>query len=314
MAINVFLSYAHEDESHRRALEKHLAALRREGRINLWHDRRVLPGQRFDTAIDAALERADVVLLLVSADFLDSDYCFTVELERALARERDGVACVIPVIVSPCDWNRTPFAKFVAAPRDGLPVTRWPTWDDAYADVAGRVRDVVDALAAVRAPASAEAVAGAHRRAGRRLFSDSERLRFLRAAHADVLRHLEALAQAMGERAPPYAGEITRVGSDMSRCRIRHAGTLLRECVIWLVPERCCIAYASTRTPAFDEGIGVCADDQALFLCPLGATVPARCRLLPRDAAAHLWRLVTAALDRAEAGTSGRAMGDSRPA
>jgi hypothetical protein len=179
-----------------------------------------------------------------------------------------------------------------------LPVTQWPTTDDAYADVAKRVRDAVESLVAARAPATTEIVASLPRPRSLRAFSERERLRFLRGAYADVLRQLESLARGMSHRAPQFAGEIARVDACASRCRIRHAGVLLRECVIWLVPERGCIAYASTLTQAFDEGVCVDANEEELFLRPLtrSGAGSATQRLSPRGAAERFWTLFTVAL------------------
>jgi hypothetical protein len=78
--LKVFFSYAHADEAHRKTLAKHLSPLEDEGHIAVWHDRKITGGRAWAGAIDAALRSADIVLLLISADFLDSDYCNDVEL------------------------------------------------------------------------------------------------------------------------------------------------------------------------------------------------------------------------------------------
>src|SRR4051812_26495644 len=110
----LFFSYAHEDEQYRDQLEKHLASLRHEGLIDAWHDRRILAGAQFGAEIDAQLEKADVILLLVSASFLASSYCYGIEMKRALERNADGSATVIPVIVRPCDWQKSPLGGLLA--------------------------------------------------------------------------------------------------------------------------------------------------------------------------------------------------------
>lgn len=83
---DVFFSYSHKDEALRDRLEVHLTMLKREGIIETWHDRRITAGDEFAGVIDARLESADLILLLVSADFLNSNYCFDVEMKRALER------------------------------------------------------------------------------------------------------------------------------------------------------------------------------------------------------------------------------------
>ncbi len=108
---SVFLSYSHRDEALRERLETHLALLRREGRIAIWHDRKIRGGETWAERISDHLEAADVVLLLVSADFLASDYCYQTEMRRALERHRAGSARVVPVVLRPCDWQSGAFGK-----------------------------------------------------------------------------------------------------------------------------------------------------------------------------------------------------------
>jgi hypothetical protein len=147
MAVRLFISYAHEDEEHRKSLERHLAILRRQDRIDVWHDRRIAPGAAWGSEIDRHLEQADITLLLVSASFLASDYCWDVEMEQAIARHDRGEGIVVPIIVMECDWRQAPFARLQALPRDGKPVTSWKWADEAWSDVARGVRHLVDSVA-----------------------------------------------------------------------------------------------------------------------------------------------------------------------
>src|SRR5690349_17931113 len=107
--IEVFYSYAHEDELLREKLDKHLSILKRTGVIAGWHDRNITAGREWAGEISAHLGSAGVILLLVSADFLASDYCYDVELTRALERHEAGEARVIPVILRSVDWRGAPF-------------------------------------------------------------------------------------------------------------------------------------------------------------------------------------------------------------
>ena len=132
-AIEVFFSYAHEDEALRDALATHLRLLERQGIIAGWHDRRILPGGAWAGAIDDHLQRARIILLLVSADFLASDYSYDVEVQQAMARHDAGAARVIPVILRPVDWHSAPFGTLQALPKDGHPVTSWSNRDEAFA-------------------------------------------------------------------------------------------------------------------------------------------------------------------------------------
>jgi len=137
---SLFFSYSHVDEDLRNQLEKHLSALKHQGLIETWHDRRIEAGQAFDQEIDAHLEAAEVILLLISSDFLASDYCYKREMARAMERHEAREAIIIPVILRPCDWHDTPFGKLMAAPKDGLAVTKWPDIDDAFLDVGTAIK------------------------------------------------------------------------------------------------------------------------------------------------------------------------------
>lgn len=141
--VKVFFSYSHEDELYRDQLEAHLAALKHEGKIDSWHDRRILAGGGLDAEIDQQINVADIILLLVSASFLNSRYCYSIEMTRALERHQAKEAQVIPVIVRPCDWHSTPLGGLLATPKDGKAITTWPNHDEAYTDVARQIRRVV---------------------------------------------------------------------------------------------------------------------------------------------------------------------------
>ena len=142
---SVFFSYSHADEALRDDLEKHLSQLKREGAISTWHDRRIAPGGDLGAKIDAELDRADLVLLLVSSDFLASEYCYSKEMTRALERHRVGNCRVLPVILRPCDWQSSPFGGLLALPTDGKPVTRWKDNDEAFLDVVKGIRTILAA-------------------------------------------------------------------------------------------------------------------------------------------------------------------------
>ncbi|AUX42955.1 hypothetical protein SOCE26_043950 [Sorangium cellulosum] len=144
--IRLFFSYSHKDEALRDALEAHLALLKREGLLQSWHDRRIAAGDAWAGQIDKHLHEADVILLLVSADFLASDYCFDREMKRALERHDAGEARVIPVILRQTDWHGAPFARLQALPKGGKPVTSWQNQDEAWTEVAKGIRRAVEAL------------------------------------------------------------------------------------------------------------------------------------------------------------------------
>ncbi|MEB3335075.1 MAG: AAA-like domain-containing protein [Cyanobacteriota bacterium] len=144
--IRLFISYSHKDEALREKLGDHLAALQREGVIDLWHDRKISAGQEWAGAIDANLEAADIILCLVSSGFLASPYCNDKELRRALERHEAGEARVIPVILKPADWTGSALARLQALPDNAKPVTNWSNRDEAFLSVTRGIRQVAKQL------------------------------------------------------------------------------------------------------------------------------------------------------------------------
>ncbi len=138
--VDVFCSYSHRDEPLRQEFESCVAGLRRLNVIRLWHDRQILAGDHWAGEINEHLNRADMIVLFVSADFLNSDYCWNKEMKRALEREAKGEAVVVPIIVRACDWSDAPFAHLQALPSGALALTSWPNRDEAWADVANSLK------------------------------------------------------------------------------------------------------------------------------------------------------------------------------
>jgi internalin A len=139
-AKTVFFSYSHRDETLRDELETHLKLLQRQGVLSAWHDRKLPAGAEWAAEIDDYLERADIILLLVSADFLASDYCWDRELRRAMQRHDASEAVVVPIILRASDWQTAPFGRLQALPTDGRPVVSWSDRDAAWTDVAKGIR------------------------------------------------------------------------------------------------------------------------------------------------------------------------------
>ncbi len=155
--ISLFYSYAHEDEPLRDELASHLKILERRGLIQAWHDRQIRPGQAWDRTIDQHLSAADLVLLLISKDFIGSDYIWGVELAQAMHRQQAGQCEVVPIIVravdiDPSDADDLPFLKLQGLPPDLKPVTSWDNRDEAWTQVAKGLRSTVNAIRA-RKPA-----------------------------------------------------------------------------------------------------------------------------------------------------------------
>ena len=145
-AIRLFYSYAHRDTRFKVELDKHLSVLKRQGILSEWHDRMIPPGSEWAEQIDSQLRAAQVILLLISADFLASEYCMGIEVREALRMHASGATRVIPVIVRPCDWQADEFARLQALPTDGRAISSWKNRDDAFANVAIGIRTAVAEL------------------------------------------------------------------------------------------------------------------------------------------------------------------------
>ena len=150
--LEIFFSYAREDEALRLELEKHLLILKRQGLITTWSDRQISAGQEWAQEIDRHLSTAHIILLLISPDFLASAYCYGKEMQQALERHERGEAYVIPIILRPADWQATPFGKLQALPSGAKPITS-PSWrqgiDEALLDVVIGIRRVIEEFVVV---------------------------------------------------------------------------------------------------------------------------------------------------------------------
>lgn len=141
--IKLFYCYARKDRALRDKLDSHLTGLRRPGLIATWSDGEIIPGTAWEEEIETQLNTADVILLLISPEFLRSDYCYGKEMKRALERHYLKEAWVVPILLRPVDWQDTPFAKLQMLPSGALPITRWHDRDEAFENVAQGIRRVV---------------------------------------------------------------------------------------------------------------------------------------------------------------------------
>ncbi|MBA2288268.1 MAG: TIR domain-containing protein [Ktedonobacteraceae bacterium] len=141
--ISIFYSYALEDEEYRQRLETHLSLLRRQGLISTWHHYQVVAGTDRLQSIESHLNTASIILLLISPDFMASDYCYSIEMQLALERHVVGSARIIPVLLRPVDWHEAPFAHIQCLPRDERPVAIWPDRDEAFVDIARGIREAI---------------------------------------------------------------------------------------------------------------------------------------------------------------------------
>lgn len=319
----VFFSYSHADEDLRDQLEKQLAMLRRQGVIETWHDRRIGAGQELEQVIDDHINTDDIILLLVSPDFIASDYCYDIEMKRAMERHDAGGAIVIPVILRACDWHHAPFGKLLGTPKDGKPVTQWPDRDEAFLQVARAVRDAAGRLPGSKAPAAigplpsqAAITAGdvtlsrpAPRSSNLRLsktFTQRDKDQFKADTFEYIARYFENSLTELAARNEGCEGVFRRVDANRFFATIYRYGTRMAQATVFMGGAIFGngINYVQGETSesnTLNESLTVDADDQMLFLTSMGMSSFGREReqkLTQEGAAELLWGLVIAPLQR----------------
>jgi TIR domain len=333
MEPTLFFSYSHVDEVLRNQLEVHLSALKRQGLIATWHDRRIIAGTDVGDAIDANLDAAQIVLLLVSSDFINSDYCYEREMARAMERQESGDARVIPVILRPCDWHDLPFGKLLAAPRDGKPITTWTNIDEAFLDVERAIKGALKELdqkgklaqkksvdkVAESSPAArriwagpaSESVAGVRSSNLRvkREFTDLERDQFRQEGFEFIARFFENSMEEVVKRNPgahldqrfqkvnpmQFTAALYRDGQKVCKGSVSiAAGVMGRDSIEYVMDD-------NPRHGGMNEAVSVKADDQTLYFQALGMQSYGRSdkeKLSAQGAAELFWDLFIQPLQR----------------
>jgi hypothetical protein len=286
----LFFSYSHKDEELRNELETHLVLLKRQGVISSWHDRRITAGSDFDQTISSELESSQIILLIVSAQFLASDYCYEKEMTRAIVKHEDGSAVVIPVILHPCDWHSAPFGHLRATPTDGKPVSMYANQHEAFAIVA---KDVREAAKSVPAPESASK--GKQYRVGsqtsmpqgdrssnlriKRKFDDHERDEFLEDSYEYMARYFEGSLQELSARNPHIKSRFKRLSETSFAAFIYDSGERIAECSVYYgegtlgSPGIVYSQSGDVQRNSFNESLSVVANGYTLQLKPLGMQI-----------------------------------------
>ena len=286
----LFFSYSHKDEDLRNELETHLALLKRQGIISSWHDRRITAGGDIDKTISSELESSQIILLLVSAHFLASDYCYEKEMTRALEKHKDGSAVVIPVILHPCDWHSAPFGRLRATPTDGKPVSMFANQHEAFAIVAKDVREAakpfsepVPSPTNVQYGAYSPTITPKGERSSnlriKRKFDDHERDEFLEDSYEYMARFFEGSLQELSARNPHIKTRFKRLDETSFSAFIYDSGERVAECSVYYgegtfgSPG---IAYSHSgdvRRNSFNESLSVVDNGYTLQLKPLGMQI-----------------------------------------
>ncbi|GHC59883.1 toll/interleukin-1 receptor domain-containing protein [Roseibacillus persicicus] len=319
---SLFFSYSHVDETLRNELQKHLTMLERSGTIQSWHDRCIKAGDELDPAISTELENADVILLLVSPDFLASRYCYELEMTRAMERHQEGSARVIPVILRPCDWTDAPFGKLLAAPKDGKAITLWPDRDSALLDVTRQIKDALPKTPsqpksqsrptseAFVIPTPASPVQGMVRSSNlsvRQNFTQADKDRFLEESFDYISLYFKNTLQELQDRyedietrhkaidATCFFSEIYRNGDSVAKAYIHHGGASLFGGGI--------VYGTSPNRNTINESLNVEVGEQSLGLKPMGMamafhTEARKGALTQQGAAEYFWSILIAPLQR----------------
>lgn len=144
--VKVFLCYTSSDLEALEQLRQQLKLLERTGLIETWYNRQILPGADYVQEIEARLNQAQVIILLVSSTFLASEYCDGKEMEHALQLHREARAVVVPVQIEPSLWDLTPLGDLQALPDNNKPVSEWRRASAAWVNVAVGIRELATAI------------------------------------------------------------------------------------------------------------------------------------------------------------------------
>ncbi|WP_063669042.1 toll/interleukin-1 receptor domain-containing protein [Aliivibrio fischeri] len=281
---NIFFSYCHKDEELRDELEVHLSVLKRQGLITTWHDRRIIAGSEIDKSISQNLENADVILLLISAHFLASDYCYDKEMYRAIEKHNAGEARVIPIILQPCDWHSAPFGKLLATPTDGKAITLFANQQEALSIVAQDIRKAIDSLVPVEAISSdifnseaanvlsqmkEEPLRSSNMRL-KKTFNDHDKDCFLDDSYNYIARFFQGSLDELGNRNPNIQVRFKQITATRFCAYIYENGAQKSICNIWYGSDhfgRNTICYSNSESDnSMNDWLSVEDDGFSLFL------------------------------------------------
>lgn len=292
--------------------------LKRQGVIEAWHDRRIGAGEDLHDAISDHVENDDILLLLVSPDFLASDYCYDREMTRAMERHAAGSAVVIPVILRPCDWADAPFSRLMATPTDGRPVTQWPDRDEAFLKVAQAIRSAIEQIQPEPTPrvppSSIIEVAprvSAPRSSNLRLaksFTELDRDRFRIEAFDYMAKFFENSLDELASRNTGIEGQFRRIDSNRFTAAIYRDGKAITRCTIFMGGD----SYMSSginflhgetsSSNSYNESVTVNSDDQSMYLESLMSrhhrSDHVESKLTHEGAAEHYWSMLVEPLQR----------------
>lgn len=307
--MRLFFSYSHVDESTRDQLDVHFAMLKRRGEIDTWHDRRILGGEDFDKEIKFELEHADIILLLVSPYFLNSDYCYGVELKRALEKHVEGTAHVLPVIAEVCDWKSSPIGAVKAIPKDGKPLSKYANINEGLLEVVDEIRRISEkrkgssaknnpAVGTNTGSVSAPAIRTSNLRL-KKEFSAADRDRFLFSSFEFMSNFFESSLKELEVRNKGIETMFRSINANVFNCQIYKNGAAASQCQVSLgngIGRSHQLTYSSQlRENSYNECLSVGDDGVVLFLSPMMGSLGQKKtddRLTQEGAAEYFWSML----------------------
>lgn len=320
---SVFFSYSHVDEALRDQLEKQLSILKRQGVIETWHDRRIGAGEEIDSAISQNLMSADIILLLVSPDFINSDYCYDREMTVAMERHERRKAVIIPVILRACDWHGAPFGKLNATPPDGRPITQAVDRDQAFLEVAKAVRAAAERIGKPHAQErvtarpvepilypSPKSILDGPRSSNLRMtktFTDRDKDRFKNESFEFISKFFENSLDELQRRNAGVEGDYRRVDANRFTASAYRNGKALSRCTVYMGSDHgfgngiAFVEGESMASNSYNEMLRVGFDDQTLFLTSSGVrfgSSGSEEKLSPEGASEFYWSIFMQPLQR----------------
>ncbi len=313
--ISLVFSYSHVDEELRNELEKHLSPLKRMGKITTWHDRRIDPGQEFEHQIDHYFSEADIILLLISSDFIGSDYCYQVEMTNAMERHKRGEVVVIPVILRECAWHQLPFGSIMAATIDGKPIIKFASHDEGYVQVVDAVSRAIASMEAKKSLQSAHVPSPAPGNLGYqateivftprssnlslpKTFTDLDKDRARREGFEYVARYFENSLDELKKRHAGLDIDFHRLDANSFTCAVYINGSKVGQCGIWRGNQHhgmgdICYSQENVIRNSYNESLTLTDNGQILgFRALMGgsSSVNSREQLLTNEGMSeHLW-------------------------
>ena len=310
--ISLVFSYSHVDEALRNELEKHPSPLKRMGKITTWHDRRIDPGLEFEHQIDHYFSAADIILLLISSDFIASDYCYQVEMINAMERHKRGEAAVIPVILRECAWHQLPFGSIMASTIDGKPITKFASHDEGYVQVVDAVSRAIASMEAKKPQQSAHIPSPVlgnpatetvfNPRSSNlslpKTFTDLDKDRARREGFEYVARYFENSLDELRKRHAGLDVDFQRIDANSFTCSVYINGSKVGQCGIWRGNQHhgmgdICYSQDNVVRNSINESLSLADNGQSLgFRALMGAFSSGNSReelLTNEGMSEHLW-------------------------